>query len=74
MIDRKQTRAIMVGGVKIGGGAPVSIQSMTKVDTSDVRATVAQIRRLEAAGCEIVRVAIKDLSDASAVRMIRRKV
>jgi len=60
--------------VKIGGDAPVSIQSMTKVAASDVRATVAQIRRLEAAGCEIVRVAIKDLDDAAAVREIRRQV
>lgn len=73
-MKRRNTRQIGVGSVKIGGGAPVSIQSMTKVDTSDVRATVAQIKRLEAAGCEIVRVAIKDIADASAVRMIRRKV
>jgi (E)-4-hydroxy-3-methylbut-2-enyl-diphosphate synthase len=60
--------------VKIGGQAPVSIQSMTTTDTSDVKATVAQIRRLEEAGCEIVRVAIKDNADAGAVRLIRRAI
>ncbi len=72
-IKRRKTRQITVGGVKIGGNAPVSIQSMTNVDTSDVKATVAQVKRLEAAGCEIVRFAIKDREDADAVRLIRRK-
>ena len=74
MIKRKKTRQIKVGNVRIGGGAPVSIQSMTKCDTSDVKATVAEIKRLEAAGCEIARVAIKDFADAVAVRAIKRKI
>ncbi|MBQ9933821.1 MAG: flavodoxin-dependent (E)-4-hydroxy-3-methylbut-2-enyl-diphosphate synthase, partial [Ruminiclostridium sp.] len=52
------TKKILVGGIPIGGGAPVSIQSMTNTPTDDVEATVQQIRRLAAAGCEIVRVAV----------------
>lgn len=72
MIKRKKTRQIKVGNVRTGGGAPVSIQSMTKCDTSDVKATVAQIKRLELAGCEIVRVAIKDAEDAAAVKAIKK--
>ena len=51
MITRKNTRQIKVGGIKIGGNAPVSIQSMTKVPTSDVKAVVSQIKRLEKCGC-----------------------
>ena len=74
MIKRRKTRQIKVGNVKIGAGAPVSIQSMTNTRTSDVRATVAQIRRLEKAGCEIIRVAIKDLKDAAAVKAIKRQI
>jgi len=74
MIKRRKTRQIKVGKVKIGGGAPVSIQSMTKCETSDVNATVAQIKALEAAGCEIVRVAIKSFADAAAVHTIRRRI
>jgi len=57
---RKKTRQIKVGPVKIGGSAPVSVQSMTTTDTRDARATLAQIRRLEKAGCEIIRVAVPD--------------
>ena len=74
MIKMNKTRQIKVGGVKIGGGAPVSIQSMTKVGTSDVKAVVSQIKRLEAAGCEIIRVAVKSLDDARAIRGIKRKI
>ncbi|UCD72463.1 MAG: flavodoxin-dependent (E)-4-hydroxy-3-methylbut-2-enyl-diphosphate synthase [Syntrophobacterales bacterium] len=59
-MERKRTRQISIGGVKVGGDAPISVQSMTKTDTRDVDKTVAQIQRLEAAGCEIVRVAIPD--------------
>ncbi len=55
---KHKTRRIMVGGVPVGGGAPVAVQSMTKTQTENVRATVTQIRRLEAAGCELIRVAV----------------
>jgi (E)-4-hydroxy-3-methylbut-2-enyl-diphosphate synthase len=57
---RKKTRQIRVGPVKIGGTAPISVQSMTKTDSRDVRTTLAQIKRLAAAGCEIIRVAVPD--------------
>jgi (E)-4-hydroxy-3-methylbut-2-enyl-diphosphate synthase len=59
-MERRKTRQITIRGVKIGGDAPISVQSMTKTDTRDVEKTVAQIHRLEQAGCEIVRVAIPD--------------
>lgn len=71
---RKKIRQIKVGNVKIGGGAPVSIQSMVKVDTSDVKAVTAQVKCLEAAGCEIIRVAVKSFDDARAIREIKRKI
>jgi (E)-4-hydroxy-3-methylbut-2-enyl-diphosphate synthase len=74
MITRRKTRQINVGGVKIGGSAPVSIQSMTKVDTSDVKAVVSEIKHLESLGCEIIRVAVRNISDAEAVRQIKRKI
>lgn len=65
------TKQINVGGVLIGGGAPVSIQSMTNTRTSDVEATLAQIRALASAGCEIVRVAVPDMEAARAVAKIK---
>ena len=74
MINRRKTRLVKVGGVKVGGGAPVSIQSMTKVETSDVSAVVSQIKRLKNAGCDIIRVAVKTVKDAQAVRVIKRKI
>lgn len=58
MIERRDTRAVDVGGVVIGGGAPIAVQSMTNTDTRDAASTLAQIARLADAGCEIVRVAI----------------
>ena len=64
------SRQVMVGTVPVGGGAPVSIQSMTNTDTRNVEATVAQIQALEAAGCEIVRSAVFDMAAARAVRGI----
>ena len=65
------TKQIMVGGIAIGGGAPVSIQSMTNTRTSDVEGTLAQIRALASAGCEIVRVAVPDMEAARAVAKIK---
>ena len=65
------TKQIVVGGVAIGGGAPVSIQSMTNTRTSDVEGTLAQIRALASAGCEIVRVAVPDMEAARAVAKIK---
>ena len=65
------TKQINVGGVPIGGGAPVTIQSMTNTPTQDVAATVDQIKKLAAAGCEIVRVAVPDMEAARAVGKIK---
>ena len=65
------TRQIQVGGTAIGGGAPVTIQSMTNTRTDDVEATLAQIRALAAAGCDIVRVAVPDMAAARAVGKIK---
>ena len=67
------TRQINVGGVLIGGGAPITIQSMTNTPTQDVAATVDQIRKLAAAGCEIVRVAVPDMEAARAVGKIKEQ-
>ena len=67
------TRQINVGGVPVGGGAPVTIQSMTNTPTQDVAATVAQIQKLAAAGCDIVRVAVPDMEAARAVGKIKEE-
>jgi len=64
----------MVGNVAVGGGAPISIQSMTNTSTSDIEATVAQIRALEDAGCDIVRVAVPDMESAAAVKIIKDRI
>ncbi len=68
------TKQILVGGVPVGGGAPVSIQSMCSTKTDDVPATVDQIHRLEAAGCEIVRVAVPDMAAAKAIGAIKSHI
>lgn len=68
------TKQIKVGGVPVGGGAPVTIQSMTNTKTHDVEATVEQIRRLAAAGCEIVRVAVPDEAAARAIEAIKARI
>lgn len=67
-------KQIVVGGVPIGGGAPVTIQSMTNTSTRNVEATVEQIRRLAAAGCEIIRVAVPDMEAAQAVGEIKKQI
>ncbi|MDP3063248.1 MAG: flavodoxin-dependent (E)-4-hydroxy-3-methylbut-2-enyl-diphosphate synthase [Chloroflexota bacterium] len=74
MSRRRVTKPIYVGGVKIGGDAPISVQSMTKTDTRDAKATVAQIMALEEAGCEIIRCAVPDMEAAVALAEIKRQV
>ena len=64
MIQRKKTRQIHIGGVAIGGGAPISVQSMCNTKTTDTESTVAQINALQAAGCDIVRLAVPDMAAA----------
>ena len=68
------SKQIMVGGVPVGGGAPVTIQSMCNTRTDDVAATVKQIRDLEAAGCQIVRVAVPDMAAAHAIGAIKEQI
>jgi (E)-4-hydroxy-3-methylbut-2-enyl-diphosphate synthase len=70
MIQRKKTRQIKVGSVAVGGCAPVSVQSMTNTDTRNAKATVAQIRRLVRAGCEVIRVAVPDETAVAALPSI----
>lgn len=74
MQNRLNTRTINVGGVQIGGQNKVVIQSMTNTHTKDVEATVKQILALEAAGCEIIRVAVLDLADAQAIGEIKKRI
>jgi (E)-4-hydroxy-3-methylbut-2-enyl-diphosphate synthase len=74
MIKRRKTRQIELGKVKVGGDAPITVQSMTKTDTRDVRATVQQIWSLEAAGCEIVRCAVPVREAAEQLGEIKKKI
>ncbi len=74
MPKRRVSKAIYVGDVKVGGDAPISVQSMTKTDTRDVKATVAQIKQVEEAGCEIIRCAVPDMEAAKALAEIKRQV
>jgi len=73
-IKRRKTRPVHVGSVKIGDDAPVIVQSMTCTDTRDIESTVAQIKRLEDAGCEIVRVAVPDHEAAEALSSIKKSI
>ena len=68
------SKQIHVGAVAVGGGAPVSIQSMCNTPTQDVERTVSQILRLEQAGCQIIRVAVPDMDAARAIGPIRRRI
>jgi (E)-4-hydroxy-3-methylbut-2-enyl-diphosphate synthase len=74
MIKRKRTKKMWVGKVPVGGGAPVSVQSMTNTDTCDVSATVRQIRKLEKAGCEIIRTAVPDMKAARVLPEIKKRI
>ena len=74
MTQRRISVPIRVGGVTVGGGAPVVVQSMTKTFTSDVASTVAQIKELEEHGCEIVRSAVPDQEAADALPLIKRQI
>ncbi len=71
---REQTKVISIGNVKIGGGNPVAIQSVTNTPTEDVEATVAQILRLEKAGCEIIRCTVPTMEAAQALREIKKQI
>src|SRR5437867_12649740 len=74
MINRRKTRQIQIGNVKVGGGAPITVQSMTKTDTRDVQATLLEIWSLEAAGCDIVRCAVPVREAAEKLGEIKRQI
>jgi (E)-4-hydroxy-3-methylbut-2-enyl-diphosphate synthase len=74
MVNRRKTRQIQLGNVKVGGGAPITVQSMTKTDTRDVQATLLEIWALEAAGCDIVRCAVPVREAAEKLGEIKRQI
>jgi (E)-4-hydroxy-3-methylbut-2-enyl-diphosphate synthase len=74
MITRGSTKIVNIGGVRVGGGHPIVVQSMTNTDTRDISATVAQINALAEAGCEIVRVAVSNTEAAEAIAKIKREI
>jgi (E)-4-hydroxy-3-methylbut-2-enyl-diphosphate synthase len=74
LIKRRKARTINLGGVPIGGDAPVVVQSMTNTDTHDVEATVAQVNALDEAGCEIVRIAVSDNDAVQAIPAIKKRI
>lgn len=73
-MKRRYSRKIKVGSLFIGGDSPISVQSMTNTDTSDIQATIAQAKRLENAGCEIIRIAVPNMDSASAIGKIKAEV
>jgi len=70
----KKNRVVQVGNIKIGGDNPISIQSMCNTDTRDVLSTIKQIHDLEIAGCEIIRVAVPDMTAAKAIKEIKKNI
>ena len=73
-IARRRTRIALVGGIQIGGGAPIVVQSMTNTDTADIKSTVAQVKALADAGSELVRIAVNTAESAAAVPVIRERL
>lgn len=74
MINRKKTKKIYVGNVAIGGDSSISIQSMTNTNTKNITSTVTQIKKLEQAGCDIIRMAVNDMEDAASLREIKKQI
>ncbi len=73
-MNRRKTKVVKIGKVKIGGKNPIAVQSMTKTDTINTRETIVQIKELKKAGCDIVRVAVKNILAAKAVKIIKKKI
>src|SRR5262249_7617000 len=73
-ITRRPSRSVLVGGIRIGGGGPIVVQSMTNTDTADVAATVMQVKQLADAGSELVRITVNTAEAATAVPMIRARL
>lgn len=74
MRQRRYSKPVQIGGVTIGGGYPIVVQSMTKTDTRDVMSTISQVRELEECGCEVVRVAVPDAEAAQAIKEIKAAI
>ena len=72
-MNRRNTKKIRVGSVEIGGGSPISVQSMTNTDTRDVKATIQQVLELEKAGCDIVRISVFDKKCADTIKEIKKE-
>jgi len=70
-MERKKTRGVRVGKLKIGNNAPISVQSMCTTHTGDINTTLKQIHELENAGCEIIRVSVVDIDEAKALKKIK---
>lgn len=70
---RRKSRKIYYGNIPVGGDSPITVQSMTNTKTADVNATVKQIKRLEKAGCEIIRVAVPDMESARKLSLIKKE-
>ena len=74
MIERKQTRQVLVGDIPIGGGAPIPVQSMTTTKTHDLDATLKEVERLEEAGCQIIRITVPDQKSANTLKEIKKRM
>lgn len=74
IIKRRESKQIQIGNIKIGGNAPISVQSMCNTDTRDVEKTVSQIKTLEEAGCELIRLAVLNKDAAAAIKEIKKRV
>jgi len=74
MIQRKKTEMVKIGNMEIGGKAPISVQSMANTDTRDADSTIKQIKQLEQAGCELVRIAIPDMDSCESIHAIRKNI
>lgn len=74
MVERRKTREVLVGNVKVGGNSPITVQSMCNTKTADVKSTVSQILALESEGCEIIRVAVPDMESAKALGDIKKDI
>ncbi len=73
-IKRRKTKKVRVGDIFIGGDAPITVQSMTNTDTRNIEETIEQIKKLEEAGCQIIRVAVPDMEAAQAIGSIKKAI
>ena len=72
MVDRRKSKKIYIGSVAVGGDAPITVQTMTKTDTRDAKATIEEIKRLHIAGCDIIRLAVPDQTAAYSIEYCQK--